>query len=506
MPGDAKDDSFGGSGAKEDGQYSACQLAEVLKLVNDSSSTASSLQDKVGLAENASRAIAAHRNGADGQQGTGDDDIYDDLNELDGVDFVGNLALGKLVYAVLPKCENDLTGRPFIDDQTFTGPSSGWARDNAEVEVVLGVKGTTGQKLRELLLQKNSDGRTLYDRMRKARVMEAFTYGFSLDEMPWDSDAQAAREKMPYVSLTIEPDRYAPNDQGEMEISLGTDLMDDTYYDTHGYTLLGNDIELRARARWDNATTVRRILIAAKFGTEIDADGNKVNAKVDIRNDNGTSFVSKLDDDVRRGKTAWNGSDQAATPIRGVYEQLMAKNLLLDIGAHHGVLLLEPAVHLRSTRSRYHMNEANITNVRAIYTNAVTRINAALAIVAKAKTAGIIPANQLAAVNAMETLGKGIVDKSLIAQRLGTTVTSLRLPDNWAQPSTPADLAANKKTAEAINALYHEFAAALDDTDRAITNAADEDFDAFTEMFRMWRISVESSFARKRSWDPFLNS
>ncbi|HTL31884.1 MAG TPA: hypothetical protein VL326_02100 [Kofleriaceae bacterium] len=507
VPSDPKDDSFGGSGAKEDGQYSACQLAEVLKLVNDSSSTASGLEDKVGLASNAASAIAKHRNGPDGQQGTGDDDIFDDLNELDAVDYVGNLALGKLVYAVIPKCENDLNDRPFIDDQTFTGPATGWARDNEEVEVVLGIKGTTGQKLRDLLLQKNSTGRTLYDRIRKAHIMESFTYGYSLDEMPWDSDSQAAREQMPYVSLTIEPDRYAPAaDTGEMEISLGTDLMDDTYYDTHAYTLLGNDIELRARARWDDPTTVRRILIASKFGTEIDADGNKTNAKVDIRNDNGTSFIPKLDDDVRRGKTAWNGSDQAATPIRGVYEQLKMKNLLLDVGAHHGVLLLEPAVHLRSTRSRYHMNEANITNVKAVYTNAVTRINAALAMVTKAKTAGIIPSSQLAAVNAMETLGKGIVDKSLIAQRLGTTVTNLKTPDNWTQPTDAAGLAANKKTAEAINALYHEFATALDDTDRAITNAADENFDAFTDMFRAWRISIDKTFARKRAWDPFVNS
>src|SRR5689334_3949641 len=149
--GDAKDDSFGGAGAKEDGQYSACQLAEVLKLVNESTSTSDKLQS-FGVAENAARAIVKHKNGPDGDAGTGDDDIFDDLNELDAVDFVGNLALGKLVYTVLPRCENDLATRPFIDSTTFTGPGGGWARDNEEVEVVLGVKGTTGQKLRELLL------------------------------------------------------------------------------------------------------------------------------------------------------------------------------------------------------------------------------------------------------------------------------------------------------------------------------------------------------------------
>src|ERR1043165_3804613 len=215
VAGDAKDDSLRGADVEEDGQYSPCQLSEVLKLVNNSSATSDYLQDKAGLAENAARAITKHKNGPDGDLGTGDDDNFDDLGELDGVDYVGNLALGKLVYMVVPKCENDLNDRPFIDDQTFTGPATGWARDNEEVEVVLGIKGTTGQKLRDLLLQKNSTGRTLYDRIRKAHIMEAFTYGYSLDEMPWDSDSQAAREQMPYVSLTIEPDRYAPNDRGE---------------------------------------------------------------------------------------------------------------------------------------------------------------------------------------------------------------------------------------------------------------------------------------------------
>lgn len=504
-PEDPIDDSFGGAGAKEDGQYSACQLAEVLKLVNESTSTTDKLND-IGVGENASKGIVAHRNGGDGQPGTGDDDIFDDLNELDAVDYVGNLALGKLVYAILPRCENDLSSRPFIDSTTFTGGSGGWARDNDEVEVVLGVKGTTGQKLRALLLEKNSSGRTLYERMRKARIMEAFTYGFPIDEMPWDSDSQDAREQMPYVSLTIEPDRYAPNEEGVRELSLGTDLMDDTYYDTHGYSLLGNGIELRGRARWDDPTTVRRILIAAKFGTEIDADGNKVNAKVDIRNDNGTSFVPKLDDDVRRGKVAWNGSDSPATPIRGVYEQLKEKNVLLDIGAHTGVLLLEPAVHLRSTRSRYHMNEASTQSIRAVYTNGLTQINAALAAIRNAKAAGTIPAANRAAVDALETLGNNIVNKSLIAQRAGVAVASLRTPDSWTQPQTAADLAQNKKTAEAINALYHEFATALDDADRAITDSVDEDFDDYTDMFRAWRVSIEASFARKTTWDTFVNS
>lgn len=512
VDGDDRDDSFGGKGAKSDGLYSSCQLAEVLKLVNESSTTADRLTD-LGLSDDAARAIVAHRHGPDGTAGTADDDIYDDLDELDAVDFVGAIALGKLVYGVIPRCENDLETRPFIDDTTFSGQSGGWARDNAEVESVLGVQGLTGQQLRALLLQTDSQGRTVYARVRKNRIMEAFTYGYALDEMPWDSDSQDARELMPLVSLTIEPGRYEPDESGARELSLGTDLMDDTYYDTHAYSLLGTQIELRGRARWDDPTTVRRLLIAAKFGTEIDAEGNKVNAKVDIRTDSGMTHLATLDTDVRRGKTSWSTPDDPATPIRGVYEQLKEKHLLLDVGAHRGVLLLEPKAHLRSTRSRYHMNETNLTNVRTVFANGATRIQNALNVVTRARQANLIPAADRAAVDAMEAMGRGLLDKTLIVQRinathpgLGVTVANLVLPDAAGQPRDAADLDRQRVIADTVSALYHEFADVLDDTDRAITDAADEDFDPFTDMFRAWRVSLDSSLARKTTWDSFLNS
>jgi hypothetical protein len=510
--GDARDDSFGGKGAKEDGSFSTCQLAEVLKLVNESTSTTAALSG-FGLSDDAAREIVAHRDGPDGDPGTADDDLYDDLDELDQVDFVGALALGKLVFAILPRCENDLTTRPFIDDQTFAGQTGGFARDNEEVEVVLGVQGTTGQRLRSILLEQNDEGRTLFDRIRRNRIMEAFTYNFALDEMPWDAASQAARERMPLVALTIETDRFALNDEGERELSLGTDLMDDTYYDTHAYSLLGNDIQLRGRARWDNATTVRRLLIAAKFGTEIDAEGNKVNTKVDIRTDSGMTHLLTLDDDVRRGKTDWNGSDAPAVPIRGVYEQLMMKNLLLTIGAHNGVLLLEPKAHLRSTRSRYHMNEASLTSVRTVHTNGAVRIQNALNVVARARSAGIISAADAPAVDAMEAMARGILDRSLLVARinaadpsLNVTLADLRTPDAFTTPTTVADLERNRVISEVTNTVYHELAAALDDADRIITNAVDEDFDDFVDMFRAWRVSLDNSMARKTTYDSFLAS
>jgi hypothetical protein len=512
VAGDAKDDSFGGAGAKADGTYSTCQLAEVIKFANESTTTSAKLGE-IGLSDQAAKAIVAHRNGPDGDAGTGDDDIYDDLGELDGVDYVGNLALGKIVESILGRCEVDLDTRPFIDSQTFAGQQSGgWARDNEEVEVVLGISGLTGQRLRSLLLQTDGSGRTLYSRLRKNRAMEAFTYGYSLDEVPWDTDTQAARELLPYVSLTIESGRFEVDpESGEREISLGTDLMDDGYYDTPGYSMLQQEMVLRGRARWDSPTEVRRLLIAAKFGTQIDAAGNKTNSKVDIRTDSGMTHLATLDDDVRRGKTNWSGANSPATPIRGIYEQMKEKNALVDVGSKTGVLLLDAKAHLRSTRSRYHMNETSTENVRNLYRNGATRITGAIAAIDKAQAAGTIPSGDASRINALEAMGRGILDKTLLAQRISAagvsvTASTLVLPDASAAAATPEVLANNKIIAETISAVFHEFAAELDDCDRIITNSVDEDFDDAAETFREWRNSVEPSMRVKTTWDSYVNS
>ncbi len=513
--GDAKDDSFGGDGAKSDGLYTSCQLAEVIKFVNESTTTGDVLEGK-GLSDDAARSIVSHRNGPDGMPGTGDDDVYDGLDELDAVDFVGSMALGKLVENILPRCEIDLDTRPFIDSTTFAGTTGGgWARDNQEVEVVLGVSGLTGQRLRALLLEKDAEGRTLYERLRRSKLMGAFTYDYPIDEIPWDSETQAAREMMPLVSLTIESGRFEidPED-GAREVSLGTDLMDDTYYDTPGFTLLGQEVELRGRARWDTPEMVRRLLIAAKFGTEIDDAGNKTNAKVDIRTDSGSTYLATLDDDVRRGKTNWSGSDTPATPIKGVYEQLAMKNALVDIGSHSKVLYLDAKAHLRSTRSRYHMNETRVESMRAIYTNATTRITSTLSLIDKAQAAGTIATGDRPTINTLETKLRGFLDKSLLASRinaanasLGVTAANLVLPGAQAQPTTLAELDKNRVIAETINAVLHELASDLDAADRMITNATDENFDDYTEYFHDWRVSVDkAAFASKTTWDSFVNS
>jgi hypothetical protein len=84
------------------------------------------------------------------------------------------------------------------------------------------------------------------------------------------------------------------------------------------------------------------------------------------------------------------------------------------------------------------------------------------------------------------------------------TVANLRTPDAFAAPTSAADLEKNRVIAETVSTVFHEFSIALDDTDRVITDSADEDFDAYTDMFRAWRVSLDMNLARKTTFDAFL--
>ncbi|MCA9619734.1 MAG: proprotein convertase P-domain-containing protein [Myxococcales bacterium] len=61
----------------------------VLRFLNDASTTETVLDDEVPLPSHAAHNLVVHRNGPDGQHGTSDDDLYDDLNEVLAVPQIG---------------------------------------------------------------------------------------------------------------------------------------------------------------------------------------------------------------------------------------------------------------------------------------------------------------------------------------------------------------------------------------------------------------------------------
>lgn len=508
--GDDSGATFGGSGAKADGRYTDCELLEVMKLVNASDSTrdalASILQTSTG--KEAAQSLVAHRDGPDGVLGTADDDVIEDLNELDSIAHVGPMALDRLVGAVANVCATDLASRPFIDSTTFAGsPGYSYPRSGVELESVHGVQGITGRQLREILLSQNSNGRTVYERIRKNRTMEAFTYEYGVNRMPWDRVSHEAREGLPLVALSIESGRYeASESDGSREISLGTDLMDDTYYDTRSYSLFENNILLRARARWDSPTEVRRLLIAAKFDTAVDDNGIKRNKKTDERAE-GKEFLQTLDHDVRTGMVPWVGNPRPSVPIRAIYESLTSRQLLPDIAGHEDVLLLDAVAHLRSRRSRYHQNEAQISAVANLYDHGTRRISDVLEKITAAQASGALTGSDADAAASFAALAQRVADGSEIATRTGLDPSAYVLPARGPAPlSEEARVVASRRAAEAYSAALHELADLLEEFEETLVPEAEEEDDAedAVDLFRSWQISRRSDLADVRVAAPFL--
>ena len=506
LVGDDRAASFGGAAAKSDGRYSECVLAEVLKYVNESSTSDETLK-AARLKSEAARAIYAHRVGADGLLGTADDDLFDDLAELDAVDFVGPVALDALAGQVVSRCEVDLDKRPFIDETTFASETGGgWERNNDEIEGIRALSGLTGAELRALLSSTDGQGRTLFSRLRKNRIMEAFTYGYAIDEMPWDENSHAAREGLPYIILTIESDRFEPNAEGRREISLGTDYMDDTYFDTLGYDLLRSEATLRGRARWDSPTEVRRVLVGAKFGSTVDDQGIKSAFKVDVRGE-GPERMAALDNDIRRGR--WNayGDDKSLEPVKAVYEAMTKAGALPDIGSKKKVLLLDPKLHLRSLRSRYHLDEARTDRLVALHRNGRERLEQMIAVARARRDQMTNPTAQARVDELLALAGRTLDDSELIA-RVGAAGQTIAAndgfrPDAW-QVNDLAQLAKAEVVANQLSGLYHELASRLDEVDRDLFGLQAGELEDRAGQFRAFVETQRPELKIKTTWDAFL--
>ena len=92
------------AGGKADGSgFTECELAQVVIFVNQTSTTYEALRaaDVHGAA---ARRIPEHRDGPDGLAGTVDDDLFETIEELDNVPYVGPAAMRALVSHVADLC------------------------------------------------------------------------------------------------------------------------------------------------------------------------------------------------------------------------------------------------------------------------------------------------------------------------------------------------------------------------------------------------------------------
>ena len=80
----------------------------VLALVNDPEVGFDLLDDDVGLDRRAAHGVVVHREGPDQLAGTSDDDLFDDIEELDAIPYVGRVALRRLELYALAYGYDDL--------------------------------------------------------------------------------------------------------------------------------------------------------------------------------------------------------------------------------------------------------------------------------------------------------------------------------------------------------------------------------------------------------------
>ncbi len=513
-PPDGASESFGiGKADTAAGGFTACQLREVLEIVNESTSTAELLKSDVGIHTRAANAIVAHRMGPDGKPGTGDDDIFDDLAELDGVAHVGPAALEAMVKYATPRCMANLD-RPYIKPETFAGNTGGgWTRDSFEIEATMTVGGLTGQKLRAILTATDDRDRTIFSRIRKSDAMEAFSFEYPLDEIPWSSSAHDIRQDKPFMSWSIERGNFDISDDNKREISLGTDKMDDTYYDTRNFDLLETGMVLRGRIRWDTDTAVRRLLIAAKLDSEVDAEGLKRAAKIDVRTEGGTHKDS-LDRDVMSGTVPWSGGATPIEPIQVVYKTLAEAGALDTINDEADLLLLDPKVRIRSLRSRYHLNFTTMSAMNKVYTNARDRVQVVIDYAQARLDASAVESGDVAEVEALIAQGKALLDNSALLEArraelsaIDQALTDIVYPESFST-SAPSDwngLEKRRLIAEAATEAFNAFADAVDDVDRVLTNTRNVPGEDAADMFVEWQQIIDTGLTKYRVATPFLN-
>src|SRR5689334_5133084 len=93
-------DEAGLAAGKADGPLSDCEIDAIVALANDPATDFRAL----GVTSTATKRILLHRDGRDGRAGTGDDDRFDDVSELDAVPYVGAATFRKFAAAIVGRC------------------------------------------------------------------------------------------------------------------------------------------------------------------------------------------------------------------------------------------------------------------------------------------------------------------------------------------------------------------------------------------------------------------
>lgn len=426
-----------------------------------------------------------------------------------------------------------LAGIPYINGATFAATDGfSWNRDSVELEIVRGISGIEGQELIRLLRTTNNNGRSLFQRLRRPEDFGAFSIGYraesgatlGIDDIPWTAGAHALREAQKFVSLVIEGGRYEADANGQRELSLGTDKMDDTFNDTANYDLTKQDFLARARARWDTDTVFRRALIAVKAGTFINEFGIKQNDKADVRidfspdaNQDATEVTETLNDlnfNLRAG-TGFDG--EALKILKPIYDKMNELGALETRGDKTGLLLLEPKLNLRSTRARFHLNETDLEALQAHYKACTQGVSEKILPFLRKAAATATPEAQTR-ITALLAKFEATANGSAVTERvqakydawldmaeLNKILTPSETSDRWDRaPLNAETIERLKRGAVSLDELYHElaaeFGAALNDVFKPQTEAVIN----ASEQMMAWLRAQDTSLGSKTTIDPYI--
>lgn len=367
----------------------------------------------------------------------------------------------------------------YIEKTSFGAGSTQVGREGIEAEAVREVQGIDGKTLHSIV----SEGNTLR-RLQRPTASLAFTLGsVPLDEMKWDSDSHAMREKNPFMSISIEAGRGIRRDpaSGEWQVQVSRDYFFDHLQAAVDVTtgkptrlLRDHGIAIRGRERIEGEDgNASRVLIQSKLNATFDpVFGVKTALKRDIRTDSPRAdTVPNLDKSVQTGKPIGFYNSQGADAISAPYDLLASKGVLPDVGPHEDVLAMQTVGYKRQPRGRYHLNETPTDEIRDFF-----KQSGEVKIKSLADTFAASTTLSAGDKSEIKALSDALLDRSAIVKEATaalqaldpslTTVDKALIDKLWPDTPLPTDkreVKMRRVVAEAIKKTYDVFAEKVDE-------------------------------------------
>jgi hypothetical protein len=186
---------------------------------------------------------------------------------------------------------------------------------------------------------------------------------------------------------------------------------------------------------------------------------------------------------------------------------------LPTIDGKEAVLLLDPKAHLRSVRSRFHLNFARPESMTRLYTNALDQVRWTIDLAKHRIASGSLAPADAATLGDFVKNGEAILDNSAILaaardelSAIDPALTDIVYPGAYLTNTAKDESGLSKRRVVAVasDSALDAFAATLDDIDDLLTGTeALPDAEDWVETFIAWQQSSSKDLQRKRTVRPF---